>query len=264
MRGDAVQRQFVGRRVAEHGHPRGQAVLPHRAQEAGAAAPFLHPRQSQRTHQIGLGHVLAASGGAFVTGQVPGQRFRFGDILQAPAAVVSQHMAHRQARGRGFATFAGLQERQHALDEGGQLDRTHAVPLPLRWQQPGQLTVGGQRIKPGLLLDQLLHRPFSTTLSGSAICGRRWRGGARSTVASPVPVSSSSASCGGRVTPSPAPPSANSLAGSGSRSAWSLCMGVPEGCVDGMSTEVLAGNGERVAILRCRFRECDRNHSRST
>ncbi|GFF08596.1 hypothetical protein SM139_3650 [Stenotrophomonas maltophilia] len=75
-------------------------------------------------------------------------------------------MAHRQARGRGFATFAGLQERQHALDEGGQLDRTHAVPLPLRWQQPGQLTVGGQRIKPGLLLDQLLHRPLQHHVVG--------------------------------------------------------------------------------------------------
>ncbi|KAG1435950.1 hypothetical protein G6F56_013762 [Rhizopus delemar] len=69
VRRDAVQRQLVGRRVAQHGHPRRQAVLAHRTQEAGAAAPFLHPRQAQRSHQVGLGHVLAAGGGALVTGQ---------------------------------------------------------------------------------------------------------------------------------------------------------------------------------------------------
>ena len=106
--------------------------------------------------------------------------------------------------------------------------------------------------------------PFSTTLSGSAICGRRWRGGASSTVSSPVPASSNRVSCAGKVTPSPAPPSARWLAGSGNRSAWSLCMGVPVGSIDGMSTEVLAGNGERVAKLRCRFRECDGARSRAT
>ncbi len=57
-------------------------------------------------------------------------------------------MAHWQARGRGLATLAWLQERQHALDEGGQLDCTHAVALPFRRQQPGQLAVGGQCIEP--------------------------------------------------------------------------------------------------------------------
>ncbi|KAG1251019.1 hypothetical protein G6F68_012495 [Rhizopus microsporus] len=59
-----------------------------------------------------------------------------------------------------------------------------------------------------------------------------------------MPASSSKASCGGRVTPSPAPASAS--------------------CVDGASTEVLAGNGGHAVKLSQRFRECDRTHSRST
>jgi hypothetical protein len=148
MRDHAVQRQLGGRRVAQHGHPRGQAVLPHSTQEARSAAPFLHPRHAQRPDQKGFGHVPAARSGAFVAGQVPRQRLRFGHIRQSPAAVVAQHMTHRQACGRGLATFSRLQERQHALDEGGQLDGTYAVALPFRRQQASQLPLRRQHIEP--------------------------------------------------------------------------------------------------------------------
>ena len=42
---------------------------------------------------------FAAGRGALVTGQVPGQRLGFGNIFQAPAAVIAQYVAHRQSRG---------------------------------------------------------------------------------------------------------------------------------------------------------------------
>ena len=40
------------------------------------------------------------------------------------------------------------------------------MALPFGRQQPGQLAFGGQRIKPGLLLDQLLHRPLQHHVVG--------------------------------------------------------------------------------------------------
>ncbi|MNS85716.1 hypothetical protein D3C72_1195900 [compost metagenome] len=75
-------------------------------------------------------------------------------------------MAHRQAGRCGFTTLAGLQERQHALHETGQVDRAHAVAVPFRRQQTGQLSFGGQSIQPRLLFHQLLHRALQHHVVG--------------------------------------------------------------------------------------------------
>ncbi len=111
------------------------------------------------------------------------------------------------------------------------LDRSIARrPLPCHsgGSRPASWPSAARRSRRALCSTSFCTAPFSTTLSGRAICGSRWRGGASSTPSSPVPASSSRASCGGRLTPS----GAASLAASGWRWAWSLCMGAPVGAAD--------------------------------